>query len=638
MTAAYTAISFAPVQDFIEKSRKLRDLYGSSFILSYLSEQICKAAQDYLHDKEAIVSPALINVTQGTPNQITVRGQFPTTAAKQAFDVAWSKLLDACRTWIEEHCRTWIDAEYQTWVDRQEWQAKASRTLPWERDWRLWHNHTWEFFCEHGPTIPHAWETLTAVKRSRNWIGVNWMGESSTLSGADAVAWPGLDRNVRAKQRRISDEDQAIASFYQHFSQKLGEAVLTEDLRKSRNQKLRLAELAKRYGITVDDRADPDHPDHAAFIQELTKKSEHTAFKQLLAQKMGEAIVSPREQLSIPELTKRLITLEEIAKPLGIEYPSSFQDINLWRDDSDYWFGWFCGDGDRAGNYIQKVTKQANGADELYRFSTLMRNWGQTLQQKFEPDKDRNNDNREGFGRIIYAGGDDFLGVFYPAKTASHCIDWFRTFKSDIWDMDQGKPQPKPITPSVGFVWASPNVPQRDVLQHCREAEKSAKNGGRDRLALRVLFNGGNYLEWVCPWWFLGSIIDGYRDRNGGKNWTHFYNDVAILESRHAFMGNHAVALGLFNIYFGDRTPQNSFLPEAEQLFAEDSPLWSQRTPDPPSRDKKAGILNDDLANQPLHKQQAAFNTWVINLAKVGFHLLGDRPSTLIQPQPVVAA
>ena len=38
----YTAISFAPVQGFIEKSRKLRDLYGASLILSYLSQSLIK--------------------------------------------------------------------------------------------------------------------------------------------------------------------------------------------------------------------------------------------------------------------------------------------------------------------------------------------------------------------------------------------------------------------------------------------------------------------------------------------------------------------------------------------------------------------------------------------------------------------
>jgi CRISPR-associated protein Cmr2 len=33
----YTAVTFAPVQSFIRSSRKLRDLYGSSLLLSHLA-------------------------------------------------------------------------------------------------------------------------------------------------------------------------------------------------------------------------------------------------------------------------------------------------------------------------------------------------------------------------------------------------------------------------------------------------------------------------------------------------------------------------------------------------------------------------------------------------------------------------
>ena len=56
--ARYKAITFAPVQGFIEKSRKLRDLYGSSFILSYLAKAICNKAQSL--DCQ-VISPASIN-------------------------------------------------------------------------------------------------------------------------------------------------------------------------------------------------------------------------------------------------------------------------------------------------------------------------------------------------------------------------------------------------------------------------------------------------------------------------------------------------------------------------------------------------------------------------------------------------
>jgi CRISPR-associated protein Cmr2 len=123
----------------------------------------------------------------------------------------------------------------------------------------------------------------------------------------------------------------------------------------------------------------------------------------------------------------------------------------------------------------------------------------------------------------------------------------------------------------VGFVWVAGSVPQRDVLQHCREAEKVAKSLGRDRVTIRVVFNTGQYVQWTCPWDYLG-ILKKYQDRDGktftqweenGKkkedfpNWGHVYSDLATLKARHAINldatannVNEIIALELFNIYF----------------------------------------------------------------------------------------
>lgn len=45
--STYTAITFSPVQGFIEKSRKLRDLFGASLILSHLSKKLVEAAKSF---------------------------------------------------------------------------------------------------------------------------------------------------------------------------------------------------------------------------------------------------------------------------------------------------------------------------------------------------------------------------------------------------------------------------------------------------------------------------------------------------------------------------------------------------------------------------------------------------------------
>ncbi|MFE4108586.1 type III-B CRISPR-associated protein Cas10/Cmr2 [Almyronema epifaneia] len=174
MTASvYTAITFAPVQGFIEKSRKLRDLYGSSFILSYLSERVCNAARHHLKPQIAIedlhwpedpiVSPALISVTQGVPNQILIRGEFPRQQAAQAFKQAWRDIVLTCQNWIQ--------AKIPKQANGKCWEYGY-----WHRSWQAWIDHTWEFFWAIGigETGDAAKEALNESKFARAWTGVNW--------------------------------------------------------------------------------------------------------------------------------------------------------------------------------------------------------------------------------------------------------------------------------------------------------------------------------------------------------------------------------------------------------------------------------------------------------------------------------
>lgn len=578
----YTAMTFAPVQGFIEKSRKLKDLYGSSFILSYLSEHLCNAAQRHLTGSndsndltwpdDPVVSPALIDVTQGLPNQILIRGDFPYSKAHDAFSDAWTRIVETCRRWIEDQI------SYTPEGDRWEYEY-------WQRAWQAWTNHAWEFFWATGASADDAKLALNDRKYARNWVGINWTGESSTLSGIDGRAWPHMGRH-KPYSRPQAVEEQEVRNFYQQLSNRLGEATIT-----------------------------------------------------------------PRELLSIPELVKRLITVQEIVdshpdlRIHGKDIPLSFRDLNrllnrpenvaeqfdenTQREEKKRWTGWFQGDGDRAGDYLRDKDKNDG---ELHTFSHDMRMWGRDLwkhlpQEEFKAITPKKLD---ADGRIIYAGGDDFLGVLYrnhpyPEMTPLECLQWFETFKSTIW-----KETKHPITVSVGFVWAAPNVPQRDVLQHCREAEQAAKRAGRDRIAFRILFNSGNYLEWVCPWWLLEgdfSILPGdlerpeagllasYCDRRGiqghgnNPNWTHIYTDVATLEARHAFQSTN-VALGLIEIYFG----------KAYRQLLENPETWWNRDGEKKQREF-SGILGDRDAFKKDDRIEPAFNEWVMNLAKVGFHL-----------------
>jgi hypothetical protein len=58
---------------------------------------------------------------------------------------------------------------------------------------------------------------------------------------------------------------------------------------------------------------------------------------------------------------------------------------------------------------------------------------------------------------------------------------------------------------SLGIVIAQRRIPQSLWHRGLNEAYKKAKDQGRDRVCVKVLFNSGQSLEWICPWrlWHL---------------------------------------------------------------------------------------------------------------------------------------
>ena len=531
----YTAIGFAPVQGFIEKSRKLRDLFGASLILSYLSQKIAEEIQG-LPDV-AIISPALIHVQEGMPNRILIKGLIDRDRVKNILLKHWQHLLNVCRKWVEKN----VPAEYH-------WAQKDKDVGKQKGEWERWGSYTWEVFWGTGENPHAAMEDLETRKLKRDWTGINWVGESSSLSGTDAIAWNRLgEKSSNPGQVLTKSESEELELFYRRLSWLL------------------------------------DNPDQRAG-KALLSMAELKAYEESKPEGIGKYIAI-NERLSVPEMVKRLITYDKIDgnedKKLEIEKLKKRPEDPEFKDifrDAGYWTGWFMGDGDKVGDKLKLLAERNSDNptkrdQDLTRFTKLMRNWGQEF-------KDKKDLFSQGKGRVIYAGGDDFLGVLYseepqnkqeaPQKVKPieawngllELPDRWKKLQHDLAEELDFKGENR-FTYSVGFVWAGHSVPQRDVLQHCREAEKRSKSLGRDRLTIRVLFNSGQYVQWTCPWDHL-NILTKYRDRDGktGKdaNWTHLYNDWAHLKSRHAIQlrevnkkNNHVdrdMALAMLNLYF----------------------------------------------------------------------------------------
>ncbi|MEO0967504.1 MAG: type III-B CRISPR-associated protein Cas10/Cmr2 [Cyanobacteria bacterium J06639_18] len=492
----YTAISFAPVQGFIEKSRKLRDLFGASLILSYLSYKLVEVAIQKL-GKESIISPGLINVQKGMPNRILIKGEFSRNDVTNTLTQTWKTILEQCRVWIENKIPT---------QDKYEW----------EKEWLRWGMYSWEIFWGSGESPAAAMQDLESRKLRRDWTGINWTGESSSLTGTDAIAWTGLGKLNSHPGRQLTEVDKAeMKDFYQRLSYAL-DINKEEDLPK---------------------------------IKELPSDS-----------KLEGKFLDTQERLSIPELVKRLVTRDYIAQRIGIQtdgvyvFDKGFTDINRKiPEGKGLWTGWFMGDGDKVGKTIKDILEK-QGDEGVKKFSTAMRNWGDNFYDEF------NNKSPKKLGKVIYAGGDDFLGVIYSSDSKKQiepigALEWLMELPAK-WE-EHGQP----INLSVGFVWAGGSVPQRDILQHCREAEKRAKKLGRNRVTIRIVFNSGQNIQWTCPWNCL-SILKQYKDRNNknwesGANWGHIFQDLAHLKARHAIpkkgtkeIVDTKIAFALYDFYF----------------------------------------------------------------------------------------
>jgi CRISPR-associated protein Cmr2 len=557
--ATYTAITFSPVQGFIEKSRKLRDLYGASLILSYLSQELIEKLTK--NNNDLVISPALLSVTQGTPNRILLKGDFSHQIIEKELKRIWKKLLDQCEQWFENEKNEELNHFHYTW----------------HREWKHWKAHTWELFSGRGESIKDAMNDLENNKLSRDWTAINWIGESSSITGTDAIAWYGLGRGSRnPNNTNWGDEGDKIAVFYQALSSKLNE-----------------------------------------YIDE-------------------------NERLSIPELVKRLITIPEIADPINFELPKELRDQNFTdfiRRPQDHpqnigqWTGWFIADGDKVGDHLQSL---AGDEQKIKNFTQEMRKWGKNFTTEF---------NQKDIGRVVYAGGDDFFGVIYNRDFGKknhpknqdlidtlEIHEWLKQLPQE-WKEDKSEETQK-ITLSMGFIWAGHSIPQRDILQHCREAEQISKEKGRNSITIRILFNNGQYVQWTTPWQYL-ELLDYYGDRSGGKNWNHIYNDLAVLKSRHAFglgygnsenqkqlfngsdiLNNRDAILEFFEIYFRKY--------KKEKGISIKDYLEAYHRPESEADQKKRKTIfkysknwdDDDYAWDLIH--------WIENLITVSFYLFKD--------------
>jgi CRISPR-associated protein Cmr2 len=140
----------------------------------------------------------------------------------------------------------------------------------------------------------------------------------------------------------------------------------------------------------------------------------------------------------------------------------------------------------------------------------------------------------EFYGKLIYSGGDDVLAMV----AVSDVLETIKTLRLAYSGIGKGKANPngkmlikngfikvknhllktmgEKATASVGVVIVHHQTPLSYALKELREAEKSAKNAGRNAFCIKILKRGGGAETLTDRWWH-GELNEDIKS-NGFKN------------------------------------------------------------------------------------------------------------------------
>lgn len=495
-------VSLGPVQGFIAHSRRTRDLWGSSYLLSFLSGHAMRGAWEAggkvtqpMVDDDRLYRWIQGNRSGEPPRIGTLPNHFVVDvkadgdvraiadSAKAAVSSAWHRLSHAVWERYVHHASAAGSGTEQIW----------SRQIDgfWEFSWTLdpsgargllgrrkhWRSHRLPDEPGDKCTVMPDWQELSGYTRSRN---------AESRRGQDRF-WQRLRRNVGSLDIRENERLCAIALIKRLFP-KLGEeglgwaldavhwpsTVYVGAVPWVREAIVVAPKEARQYADAVLNHGRDALSERRSPIKGLGSQAvgrfphldgnyfHHGRVADERLCPLGEDVGDEVRQ----ELTESLQAIYDAQRGNGIRLgpPSSFYSLLL-------------ADGDRLGKLVDEQGGEAVG-EALAAFTREVPNvveshWGVT----------------------VYAGGDDVMAML-PVPMALSCAEALSQSYRTAFD---GQPR---ATLSAAVLFAHVRSPLSTVLLTAhRLLDDVAKDGnGRDSLAAAVLNPGGLSCQWVTTW------------------------------------------------------------------------------------------------------------------------------------------
>ncbi len=588
-------LSFGPVQSFLGSGQRLRDWAVASWLCHYLAGVLIHEWESNggkvllpLHRTVPLVKwlqgdsvderfwqPELPNIVTGLfPNQPAWLDHMKTTVVTQ-----WGRLLE-----VLEQAAIRFDSQFLNGIG---WRVIHSdhRYL-----WSVYTAGTTLDIDNIGNNLKTLYQSLESQKTSRSWQGNWWGGKTSPSAGCLSQWHPGLKPVELGGLWGLPDD--TLTQWWEKAAtdSHLAGLFSESDRLNSLEMVKRIASvpeiieptLAQLWGYRPPNCPWGKFPDRTAIAAAWIPTQ-----GVVKAQKWNEEVESlndlfyserPSQQWGMPRidclgvnfahprvLERRNLTQEQLAdwedlRPAGWE--STIEWTVGWRGDGDKMGEWLSGKqyAEKALSWGQwhltpeiiqdyQLNIQPPAVPAIPRkleiphildLSILFSYWNQLLYPLTEQHHD---------GKVIFAGGDDFLLLAPLTEVVSLTSDLHHLWignptpltnplipSVDGWVNYQDKIYPVPgkkMSFSLGVVIAQRRIPQSLWHRGLTESYKQAKKQGRDRLCVRVLFNSGQSLEWVCPWslWHLLMTVEPQTtDKTELNVWEKL---LSYLESTH---------------------------------------------------------------------------------------------------------
>ncbi len=490
--------SIGPVQDFVARSRRTRDLWGSSYLLSFLAGHAMHGAEQA---QARVIQPqveadAMLQCIRGQPGAEPPRmGSLPNhfvvelTEPERAHPVA-----DACRQALEAAWQRVYEAVWTGFVAPVEGHGRDTAKI-----WNRQVAHFWELSWVAGP--PEEARHLYSQRK-------HWRTHARPEEPGDkCMVMPELQElsgYVRAHDR-VRQE-----SFWERLRNRVGSLDLREE------ERLCAIALIKRLFPKVAPQAlgwrtDTSHWPSTLYISAVpwirkvaqAAPEEARTYAQAVREAAAEdALKEHRPPFSFPEAgdlprldgnylqptfvrSKKLAPLRQEA--LRPKLRELLDKLAKQKDEQGQplgtppvFYALLLADGDSLGKLLAELKGKAV-SQALARFTEKV------------PALLREHD-----GIALYAGGDDVLAML-PVRTALQCA---QALSQAYRDAFQDGPGADKATLSAAVVMAHVRAPLTRMLAHAHHLlDDVAKDGnGRGSLAVAVYKRAGLHSQWVSAW------------------------------------------------------------------------------------------------------------------------------------------